>query len=133
MTFLKHIFILETLDSGISLEGMNLLAYLPRADIKPPRFSKRAAWQKNTIMTFCETNHQTIIGPDQEHVSPMKMYIHGPMDARPVIPHARPSSHREGKSVPEYSFVSVRGLLVFLRIADRRYVPLSRSHTAYQA
>lgn len=69
VTFLQYISILETLDSGISLEGINLPPTCPRADIKPPRFSKRAAWQKNTIMTFCETNHQTIIGPDQEHVS----------------------------------------------------------------
>lgn len=99
VTILQYIFILETLDSGISLEGINLPPTCPRADIKPPRFSKRAAWQKNTIMTFCETNHQTIIGPDQEHVSHED--VHGPMDARPVIPHARPSSHREGKSVPE--------------------------------
>lgn len=52
VTFLKNIFILETLDSGISLvEGINLPPYFPRADIKPPRFSKRAAWQKNTTMT----------------------------------------------------------------------------------
>lgn len=91
VTFLKNIFILETLDSGISLEGMNLPYLLPKGRHQAAAVLETGSMAKNTIMTFCETNHHTYhnrSGPGTRF--PMKMYIHGPMDARPVIPHARP-------------------------------------------
>lgn len=69
VTFLKNIFILETLDSGISLEGMNLPYLLPKGRHQAAAVLETCSMAKNTIMTFCETNHQNIIGPDQEHVS----------------------------------------------------------------
>lgn len=71
VTILKYIFtsILETLDSGISLEGINLPPTCPRARHQAAAVLETGSMAKNTIMTFCETNHQTIIGPDQEHVS----------------------------------------------------------------
>lgn len=101
VTILKYIFILETLDSGISLEGMRNLPYLPKG-------RHQAAAVLETGSMAKKYDHDVLRDEPPDHNRsgpgtrfPMKMYIHGPMDARPVIPHARPSSHREGKSVPE--------------------------------
>lgn len=69
VTILQYIFILETLDSGISLEGINLPPTCPKGRHQAAAVLETGSMAKNTIMTFCETNHQTIIGPDQEHVS----------------------------------------------------------------